>query len=164
MGSSSLQFKFPARANFRSGKIITLSLFLNLRLYFHRGNQVSLERNIVTSEWYLFVNLGHFPWNRKWTAAIDRRWKLTDFKAVVCENLSQTSPTFLRLENDETTPAPFGAARVSGSSIFVRNWGEFFAFWEKLLGVELPQLSAKVGQEERQIGKLWGLLKHVTIF
>ena len=61
----SLQFKFPARANFRSGKITTLSLFLNLRLYFHRGNQVSLERNIVTSEWYLFVNLGHFPWNRK---------------------------------------------------------------------------------------------------
>ena len=65
MGSSSLEFKFPARANFRSGKIITLSLLLNLQLYFHRGNQVSLERNIVTSEWYLFVNLGHFPWNRK---------------------------------------------------------------------------------------------------
>ena len=88
---------------------------------------------------------------KKLPSAIDRHWNLTYFKVVSCKNSLLGSLTFLCIKVKETISAPIGAARVSKPSIFVRNWGEFFASWEKLLGVELTQLSAKVGQEERQI-------------
>ena len=133
-GARAFISNFPRELNFRSGNKTPFLLHLETPGNGPRGHPTLRKRLRLPKIEHTWL-LWEIYFSRKQESAIDRSWKWPRFKGPSCTNSLLEFLTLLYIKGGVAISAPLGATAVFLSSIFVCNWGEFFASREKLWGV-----------------------------